>query len=751
MRVRAGRRAHLAAPDRHARRASRRPAASPPASRSGCSPTRRDACTRRGVRVVERRRRGAGLRARPGPRRRRHVPARRRARPPGRRPDARGQPRPRRVPRRGRTAGRCDDAVDGHRRPALHRRGAGHRRRRRHPRRRRSPRRRGRSTRPRSSGRTASGCSRSRSPSTSGRCCASAATACCAPRRPARPPTPSPPAARSCGPTSTRCSSCPTPRTRCSPGRSSWRRPRSSTSTWSAPSHDGRAQLRRPPVVAVPPGARVRMRRGALPVKIVRLGDVSFTDRLVSKFQLPVRSLREASPPPRRRLIGDRDRDRESRRIASPERRCRAPARLPVPCATGVLDELRIRGLGVIDEAVLPLGPGLTVVTGETGAGKTMVVTGLLLLFGGRADPARVRTGAEQASVDGRLRVGAERRRRHAGPRRRRRARRRRRRWCCAGWSARPAARAPSSAARRAPVAVLAELADHLLAVHGQSDQLRLVRPAAQRAALDRYAGVDLAAVRRRLRALARGRGDRAGRPHRPGRRAAPRDRPARARSRRDRGRRARSPARPTELSRARRPARRTPTPSTPRPRDRARRAARRRRTTRPATPPTSRQLLGAAARALGQQHGDGPRARRARRAGSPSSRRWPPTSAPSSARYADGLDADPAAARAGRGRRAALGTAASASTATSRTRASTASCAGPSAARARLAEIDVSDEAHRRAAGRPRRRRGRGRGSSPRRCRPRAQPGGRPSSAAAVTAELAGLAMPDAAARGRR
>ena len=73
-----------------------------------------------------------------------------------------------------------------------------------------------------------------------------------------------------------------------------------------------------------------------------------------------------------------------------------------------MLDELRIRGLGVIDEAVLPLGPGLTVVTGETGAGKTMVVTGLLLLFGGRADAARVRTGSDQASVDGRLLLGPD-------------------------------------------------------------------------------------------------------------------------------------------------------------------------------------------------------------------------------------------------------------------------------------------------------------------------------------------------------
>lgn len=50
--------------------------------------------------------------------------------------------------------------------------------------------------------------------------------------------------------------------------------------------------------IPVPAGARVRVRRGEFPVKVVRLGDITFTDRLVSKFQLPVRSLREASPPP---------------------------------------------------------------------------------------------------------------------------------------------------------------------------------------------------------------------------------------------------------------------------------------------------------------------------------------------------------------------------------------------------------------------------------------------------------------------
>ena len=70
-----------------------------------------------------------------------------------------------------------------------------------------------------------------------------------------------------------------------------------------------------------------------------------------------------------------------------------------------MLEEVRIQGLGVIDDAVLELSPGLTVVTGETGAGKTMVVTGLGLLFGGRADPQRVRPGADRAVVEGRERI----------------------------------------------------------------------------------------------------------------------------------------------------------------------------------------------------------------------------------------------------------------------------------------------------------------------------------------------------------
>ena len=62
---------------------------------------------------------------------------------------------------------------------------------------------------------------------------------------------------------------------------------------------------------------------------------------------------------------------------------------------------MRLRDLGVIAEATLPIGRGFTAITGETGAGKTMVVTGLGLLLGQRADSGAVRSGAAQASVDG--------------------------------------------------------------------------------------------------------------------------------------------------------------------------------------------------------------------------------------------------------------------------------------------------------------------------------------------------------------
>ncbi|GAA2155177.1 MULTISPECIES: DNA repair protein RecN [Glycomyces] len=153
-----------------------------------------------------------------------------------------------------------------------------------------------------------------------------------------------------------------------------------------------------------------------------------------------------------------------------------------------MLEELRIQNLGVIADATLPLDSGLTCITGETGAGKTMVVAGLGLLFGGRA--SRAPLGAEKTLVEGRFAV-------------RESALELRERAIEAGADLEDGelllARSVSSegrskawvGGRSAPVGVLSELGELAISVHGQSDQMRLLQPAEQRAALDRFAGAD--------------------------------------------------------------------------------------------------------------------------------------------------------------------------------------------------------------------------------------------------------------------
>ncbi|WP_165988704.1 DNA repair protein RecN [Streptomyces sp. YIM 98790] len=148
---------------------------------------------------------------------------------------------------------------------------------------------------------------------------------------------------------------------------------------------------------------------------------------------------------------------------------------------------MRIKNLGVIDDAVVELSSGFTAVTGETGAGKTMVVTSLGLLCGGRADPGLVRAGTTGAVVEGRVSLPPQ------APAARRAAE--------AGaeldegaliLSRTVSAEGRSRAhvgGRSAPVGLLAELGEELVAVHGQTDQQGLLRPARQREALDRYAG----------------------------------------------------------------------------------------------------------------------------------------------------------------------------------------------------------------------------------------------------------------------
>jgi DNA repair protein RecN (Recombination protein N) len=169
-----------------------------------------------------------------------------------------------------------------------------------------------------------------------------------------------------------------------------------------------------------------------------------------------------------------------------------------------VIEEISIRDLGVIAEATLPLGPGFTAITGETGAGKTMVVTALGLLLGERSDSGTVRLGAVQSWVEGRWRVPAEgaiaERVRDSGgdvdP------------IGDSGDAELVLSRSVSqegrsrayAGGRSAPVAVLAELGERLVVVHGQSEQIRLKSAAAQREALDRFAGPQLAASLARYR-----------------------------------------------------------------------------------------------------------------------------------------------------------------------------------------------------------------------------------------------------------
>ncbi|MDZ8202722.1 DNA repair protein RecN [Microbacterium sp. SSW1-59] len=169
-----------------------------------------------------------------------------------------------------------------------------------------------------------------------------------------------------------------------------------------------------------------------------------------------------------------------------------------------MIEEMRLRDLGVIAEATLPMGPGFTAITGETGAGKTMVVTGLGLLLGQRADSGAVRAGAGQASVDGVWVVPDSGpvvdRVRDAGgdvePLGDGRAE------LFVGRSISREGRGRASVGgRAAPAGVLADLAEELVVVHGQSDQLRLRSAVAQRDALDRFGGEAVATPLKAYRA----------------------------------------------------------------------------------------------------------------------------------------------------------------------------------------------------------------------------------------------------------
>jgi len=138
-----------------------------------------------------------------------------------------------------------------------------------------------------------------------------------------------------------------------------------------------------------------------------------------------------------------------------------------------MLTELAVENLGVVERLNLVLGPGMTALTGETGAGKTLVVTAVDLLLGGRASPSLVRFGAGEAIVEGRFHHRQEevvlRRVVPADGR----------------------ARAYVDG-RLASAAALSELGRELVDLHGQHEHQSLLRRVHQRAALDRFGGVDV-------------------------------------------------------------------------------------------------------------------------------------------------------------------------------------------------------------------------------------------------------------------
>lgn len=152
-----------------------------------------------------------------------------------------------------------------------------------------------------------------------------------------------------------------------------------------------------------------------------------------------------------------------------------------------MLHELHIRNLGVIEEATAEFSTGLSVVTGETGAGKTMVVSSLRLLSGHRADASRVRNGADKASVEGIFAadsVAVDELVEQVGG-------------YVDDWEVIASRTVNATGRSRAHLAgktvaagVLGEFAGHVITIHGQNDQLRLLDPVRQLGALDDYAGL---------------------------------------------------------------------------------------------------------------------------------------------------------------------------------------------------------------------------------------------------------------------
>src|SRR5258706_1743667 len=141
-----------------------------------------------------------------------------------------------------------------------------------------------------------------------------------------------------------------------------------------------------------------------------------------------------------------------------------------------MLVELSVRNLGVIADLRMLLGPCMTALTGETGAGKTMLVEAVKLLVGGKADAALVRPGSDEAIIEGRFIVDDD-----------------------ELVLARVVPAVGRSRAyvngRLAPASGLAEWGARVVDLHGQHEHQSLLSPAVQRRALDRFGAIDLTAL----------------------------------------------------------------------------------------------------------------------------------------------------------------------------------------------------------------------------------------------------------------
>ena len=163
-----------------------------------------------------------------------------------------------------------------------------------------------------------------------------------------------------------------------------------------------------------------------------------------------------------------------------------------------MLEEIRITSLGVIEESVARFGSGLTVITGETGAGKTMVLNGVGLLLGGRADTSLVRPGADALDVEATFLISSESPVMDAlesvDARTDEEANGLRLLHVSRSVSAQGRGRAVAGG-RSVPVATLGEICAYVIHVHGQAEQQRLREETWQRSLVDRYAGPDLVAA----------------------------------------------------------------------------------------------------------------------------------------------------------------------------------------------------------------------------------------------------------------